>query len=448
MNNTKSFTIPKGYKQTDIGVIPDDWDVKELQEIAHIKTGPFGSLLHERDYVSTGTPIITVEHLGDFGVTHDNLPLVADIDKKRLAQYSLKTNDIVFSRVGSVDRNSMIRKLENGWLFSGRLLRIRVFDENVEPKYLSYHFHQEPTKQRIRTVAVGQTMASLNTQILKGIKVAVTKVKEEQSAIAAALSDIDALIESLQKLIAKKRAIKQGAMQELLTGKRRLPGFQEKKGYGQSEIGIIPNDWELVSLDLVFDFLRTASYSREQLTENGNIQYVHYGDIHTKLNYFVNFSNTKLSSIRETQAKIYSLIQDGDIIMADASEDYEGIGKSVEVRNLGDNKAISGLHTFLLRDKADYFVDGFRGFIFSNSLVKASIDKYATGLKVYGISKNNLKLVKIPKPPKPEQAAIAATLFGMDSEIDSLEQKLDKYKQLKQGMMQVLLTGKIRLPIT
>ena len=152
--------IAEGYKQTEVGVIPRDWEVKLLSDISDVKTGPFGSLLHEKDYVVDGTPIITVEHLGEQGVMHENLPMVSDFDRKRLKAYALKIGDIVFSRVGSVDRNSLIEENENGWLFSGRLLRIRVTNDNVSTRYLSYHFHQETTKQRVRSIAVGPTIAS------------------------------------------------------------------------------------------------------------------------------------------------------------------------------------------------------------------------------------------------------------------------------------------------
>ena len=214
-----------GYKRTEVGVIPDDWEVKKLGEIADIKTGPFGSSLHEKDYVEDGTPIITVEHLSEKGVVHVNLPMVSDADKKRLSTYILKTCDIVFSRVGSVDRNSLISDAENGWLFSSRLLRIRIISQNINSAYLSYHFHQESTKQRIRSVAVGQTMASLNTKILKNIEVVLPLTLPEQKAIALSLSDTDALIAACDRAITKKRNIKQGAMQQLLTGKKRLPSF-------------------------------------------------------------------------------------------------------------------------------------------------------------------------------------------------------------------------------
>lgn len=199
-----------------------EWEIKKLGEIADVKTGPFGSSLHERDYVVDGTPIITVEHLGERGVVHENLPMVSDFDKNRLNAYALQADDIVFSRVGSVDRNSLIKEKENGWLFSGRLLRIRLNTKYIFPAYLSYYFHQEPTKQRIRSVAVGQTMASLNTEILKNIEVAFPPTVKEQIAIAHILRDMDTEIEALEQKRDKYRALKQGMMQELLTGKTRL----------------------------------------------------------------------------------------------------------------------------------------------------------------------------------------------------------------------------------
>jgi type I restriction enzyme, S subunit len=198
-----------------------EWEMKKLGEIADIKTGPFGSSLHEKDYVKDGIPIITVEHLGERGVLHESLPMVSEKDKKRLNSYIIQTGDIVFSRVGSVDRNSLISYRENGWLFSSRLLRIRITNQNTYSTYLSYYFHQEPTKQKIRSVAVGQTMASLNTQILKNIEVILPPLPE-QKAIAQILSDMDAEIAALEKKRDKYKAIKQGMMQELLTGKTRL----------------------------------------------------------------------------------------------------------------------------------------------------------------------------------------------------------------------------------
>jgi type I restriction enzyme S subunit len=197
------------------------WEVKRLGNVANVKTGPFGSSLHERDYVRDGTPIITVEHLGEFGVDHFNLPLVSDFDRQRLRAYALEIGDIVFSRVGSVDRNALIRSAEVGWLFSGRLLRVRPDKQQVFAPFLSYEFHGEVFKGLIRNVTVGQTMACLNTQILKNVSVTLPPLPE-QTAIAAVLSDMDSEISALESRRDKTRALKQGMMQELLTGRTRL----------------------------------------------------------------------------------------------------------------------------------------------------------------------------------------------------------------------------------
>jgi type I restriction enzyme S subunit len=216
------FATKSGYKQTEVGAIPEDWNVTTVGEISDIKIGPFGSALHERDYVNNGTPIITVEHLGESEVHHTNLPMVSDADKLRLKAYSLRQGDIVFSRVGSVDRNALIKVAEDGWLFSGRLLRVRLKGRNTDAPYLSYHFHSEAFKQRVKDVAVGQTMASINTQILMGVKIILPPTKAEQTAIATILTDMDAEIAALEEKLTKAHQLKQGMMQELLTGKTRL----------------------------------------------------------------------------------------------------------------------------------------------------------------------------------------------------------------------------------
>jgi hypothetical protein len=198
-----------------------EWEVKRLGDVADVKTGPFGSSLHESDYVQDGTPIITVEHLGEFGVVHFNLPLISESDRRRLQSYSLAEGDIVFSRVGSVDRNALINRSEAGWLFSGRLLRVRPHSQRAYAPFLSFQFHGEQFKELVRNVAVGQTMASLNTKILSGIRVSLPSLPE-QSAIATVLADMNAELIALEVKRDKTRALKQGMMQELLTGRIRL----------------------------------------------------------------------------------------------------------------------------------------------------------------------------------------------------------------------------------
>ena len=207
--------------QTRLPGFHGEWEVKKLGDVAEVKTGPFGSTLHESDYARDGTPIITVEHLGEFGVEHTNLPLVSDSDRQRLRAYSLEIGDIVFSRVGSVDRNALIRPAEDGWLFSGRLLRVRPDNHWIFAPFLSYQFHGDTFVSEVRNVAVGQTMACLNTQILKSISVHLPSIPE-QIAIAEVLAEIDEELAVLEQRREKTRALKQAMMQELLTGRTRL----------------------------------------------------------------------------------------------------------------------------------------------------------------------------------------------------------------------------------
>jgi type I restriction enzyme, S subunit len=131
-------------KNTTYGEIPSEWGISLLKDVSikkgGVQTGPFGSQLHQKDYKQVGTPIITVEHLGENRIIHENLPLVSDEDLDRLNRYTLKEGDIVFSRVGSVDRRAFVKKKEEGWLFSGRCLRVRPDPKIVDPSYLSWFF--------------------------------------------------------------------------------------------------------------------------------------------------------------------------------------------------------------------------------------------------------------------------------------------------------------------
>ncbi|MEK7079500.1 MAG: restriction endonuclease subunit S [Patescibacteria group bacterium] len=175
-----------------------DWKKYKLSDVAEIQTGPFGSQLHQSDYKPVGTPIITVEHLGENKILHDNLPLVGDEDKERLKKYILQEGDIVFSRVGSVDRRAYVSNREHGWMFSGRCLRVRTNGDLAYSKYLSYYFGQESFKEYIRMIAVGATMPSINTEILSGIEVVLPSLPEQKS-IASILSSLDDKIDLLHR---------------------------------------------------------------------------------------------------------------------------------------------------------------------------------------------------------------------------------------------------------
>lgn len=173
----------------------------KLANIADIQTGPFGSQLHKEDYVDAGTPIVTVEHLGRRKLSNKNVPFVSESDAHRLSKYSLEQGDIVFSRVGSVDRCSQVSENEAGWLFSGRCLRVRPNDSMIDPDYLYYFLTLPKTQEFIRAIAVGATMPSINTSLLGEVDIDLPPLSE-QVGIAKGLGALD------DKIAANSRIIK------------------------------------------------------------------------------------------------------------------------------------------------------------------------------------------------------------------------------------------------
>ncbi len=217
-------------------------------------------------------------------------------------------------------------------------------------------------------------------------------------------------------------------------------------GYKQTEVGVIPRDWSVFSIGELFDYLSTANNSRADLDNTGVIAYVHYGDIHTRFHHFIDFSRDNLPCLSACKRVKATRLRDGDLIVADASEDEDGVGKSVEIRNLGEAEAVSGLHTLLLRSKDQRVHDGYRGYLLEKAPAKIQLRRLVTGLKVFGISKQALRNVRVPLPSPVEQHAIAEALSDVDGLFAALEALIVKKRAVKQAAMQQLLTGKIRLP--
>ncbi|MFL0092533.1 restriction endonuclease subunit S [Tenacibaculum maritimum] len=223
-----------------------------------------------------------------------------------------------------------------------------------------------------------------------------------------------------------------------------------KQGFKQTEVGLIPEDWEVVAFDKIFTYYSTSNYSKAQMSEVDEVGCIHYGLIHAIPNTQYDLNNGIKYYVTSEQAK-YEYVRNGDVIMVDASEDLEGINKSVEVFGIGDKKYISGLHTYLLRDKKGLLADKFRGIVLNSQFVKNQMLQLAVGMKVFGVSKTQLAKVKIPLPPTlKEQKAIATALSDVDDLIVSLEDLIAKKQAIKQGAMQQLLTpphkGGKRLP--
>ena len=214
----------------------------------------------------------------------------------------------------------------------------------------------------------------------------------------------------------------------------------------------ISNEWQLIPASDVFEFVKTYSFSRDNLTteilSSGQVGCIHYGDIHsTYIGTIVDISKTKIPCINDKgfSPKEEELLKNGDLVMADASEDYEGVGVTVSIHGIGKNKVVGGLHTFVLRDKNNKTTEYYRQYIFRNKEIRNKLQKVANGVSVYGISKTTLSKMFLPIPAIPEQNRIVSVLETWDKSIENLNRKLEIKKQIKKGLMQDLLTGKKRL---
>lgn len=208
----------------------------------------------------------------------------------------------------------------------------------------------------------------------------------------------------------------------------------------------VPKGWNIKSMGDCFRCLRTKSFSRAETTDSGDVKYVHYGDIHTKYPLIISPKEIDLF-ISTEQAVNADLLRSGDLILLDASEDYEGTTKCIELSKvLPEDKIISGLHTMALRDDHGIFANNFKAYITSMPYVKQNFWKQISGVKVYGISKDNLKKIKVLVPPIEEQKKIAEILETWDRAIEELSDLIAEKKELKRGLMQQLLTGAKRLP--
>lgn len=271
-------------------------------------------------------------------------------------------------------------------------------------------------------------MGVLNAGALRPFQIPLPPLAE-QRAIAAALSDVDALLGGLDRLIAKKRDLKQAAMQQLLTGQTRLPGFD--------------GEWEVKRLGDHVTFLKNGVNSRAELTQGGHIKYLHYGDVHACTG--VSLAPHSLPSIPSEKATTLDRLNDGDLIFADASEDVAGVSKSVEIRDVGSTELVSGLHTIAARFDKHVLADGFKAYLQFCALFTDHLRRLAAGTKVFATNRAHIASVEMRLPSVDEQAAIARVFDDMNAEIDALEARLHKTRALKQAMMQELLTGRTRL---
>ena len=428
---------PVGYKQTEVGVIPEDWAVKSLGEL--VSSVEYGSSAK-----SSKTGLMPVLRMGNLQSGKiDWNDLVFTSDPAEIAKYKLNKNDVLFNRTNTVDLvgKTSIYKGEYPAVFAGYLIRINRIENLLDADYLNYVLNSHHSKiysKLILSVAVSQ--ANINGQKLKTYPIPTPPNKQEQTAIANALSDVDALIAALEKLINKKSAIKTAAMQQLLTGKKRLPPFDQlNTGYKQTELGEIPGDWEVGELG---DYLDTCSsgatpYRGRPEFYKGSIRWISSGE----LNYNVIYDTIEKISedaVKKTNLKIHPK---GTFLIAITGLEAAGTRGSCGFVGApsATNQSCMALYTNN-RISTNYL---FHYYVYKGDELAF---KYCQGTKQQSYTAKIVKLLPIVLPKSlEEQTAIANVLSDMDKELEALQQRLHKTQQIKQGMMQELLTGKTRL---
>lgn len=420
MNN-----VPEGYKQTEVGVIPQGWEVKTLGE----KTTKIGSGITptggEKVYKSEGRPFLRRQNVGRGNLLLEDIAFIDDEIHSTFKSTEIIKNDVFLNITGaSIGRSAIAdERVENGNV-NQHVCIIRTIENELSPKFLNYFLLSKKGQKQIDSYQAGGNRQGLNFGQIKSFQIPLPPLPE-QTAIASALSDVDALIPALEQLITKKRNIKQGAMQQLLTGKKRLPGFG--------------GEWDEKELPTVCWFQEGPGLRNWQFTTSG-MKVINVTNLE---NGYLNLERTDRYISLDEFNRMYQHfeIDDKDILVASSGNSYA----KVAVVRTEDLPLVMNTSVIRFKPLKDLDYNLLLMFLKSNYF-KDQIDLLITGGAQPNFGPVHLKkiIIKIP-PTKTEQTAIATILTDMDTEIEALEQKRDKYKALKQGMMQELLTGKTRL---
>lgn len=411
------FNVPVGYKNTEVGVIPEDWSFDKIQNLSKITTGSKNT----QDKIATGKyPFFvrsqTIEHINSFSFDGEGVLTAGD---------GVGTGKIYHYINGKFD-------------FHQRVYLMHSFDNRLDGYYF-YLYFSNTFYDRVMSMTAKSSVDSVRRVMIADMNVALPP-KEEQTAIATALSDIDNLIQSLERLISKKEAIKTATMQQLLTGKTRLPEFAicedgNKKGFKQTELGFIPEDWEVNTLSKLSSYINDGTHYTPSYVQNG---VPFYSVENVTANDFV---NVKHISFEEHNRLIKRCKPErGDILMTRIGS----IGKT----RIIDWDVDASIYVSLALIKPSNTIKSQYMYEFSKSnLFQKEIEKRAlVNATPQKINMAEIGQVQICYPEsKKEQIAIATILSDMDTEIQALHTRLTKTQDIKQGMMQQLLTGKVRL---
>ena len=366
--------------------------------------------------MGTGALYVTVQDLYARNVdTNEQTWAASKSRRSELERKSLAVGDIVFSK-SSVKRDG-IGYPSQFWgcaepvVYSGFTYRARARQGTSDPTFLFYALRADETRRfpNHRSTFIDNSQSSaltnINQTIADAIPIKLPQTVSEQRAIATALSDVDALLNRLDRLIAKKRDLKQAAMQQLLTAQTRLPGFH--------------GEWDVKRLGDHVAFLRNGTNSRAELTQDDPVKYLHYGAVHACAG--TQLRPNALPSLPSEKAKSLARLQDGDLVFADASEDLAGVSKSVEMRGVAGTETVPGLHTIAARFDKSVLADGFKSYLQFCPTFSGQLRRLAAGTKVYATNRAHIASIKMRLPSVEEQTAIAAVLSDMDAELAALE---------------------------
>lgn len=405
-----------------------EWKTYKLGDIADIQTGPFGSQLHNKDYADEGSPIVTVEHLGNRHFTTQNLPLVSDTDKARLSKYILSEGDIVFSRVGSVDRCSYVSYKEVGWLFSGRCLRVRC-NREVYPLYIYYYFCLESVKQYIRNVAVGATMPSINTQIMSEIPISLPGL-EEQRRIAGILGAIDDKIENNRRINTNLELQAQALYKQWFVDFE-FPN-EEGKSYKSSggkmvdsELGLIPEGWSVGALSDLADITMGQSPNGKSFNENGEGIVFYQG----RTEFGIRYPSIRLYTIEPTR-------------YAEPMSVLLSVRAPVGDINIATQKCCIGRGVASIKSKTD---DNAYMYCCLKEL-RPQLDQYNGEGTVFGsINRKELEGLALCIPKNEVISQFNNVVLGMDRQMLNLFQQTQNLATLRDTLLPKLMNGEIKL---
>lgn len=436
----------EGYKRTEVGMIPDDWEVCEIADLNPFITS--GSRGWANFYSDRGAPFIRITNMSRKSIYLNlidlklvNLP--SGVNEGMRTQ--LQIGDVLISITADIGIIGYINASITKPAYINQHIALVRFDLNkANSLFLSYFLACENSQKIFRGSTDLGAKAGMSLGTVRNIRLVLPPLSE-QKAIALTLFDTDALIAACDRAITKKRNIKQGAMQQLLTGKMRLPSFSSEweQEYKKTEVRVIPYNWKLKPLKAVSSMSGRIGWQglkQEEFTFNTSEPFLITG---------MNFKDGKIRweevyhipEKRYQEAKNIQL-QEEDILMTKDGT----IGKLLYVENIPfPGKASLNSHLLVFRPLNNSYYPKFLFYQLSFKQFTDYVDLNKSGSTFFGITQEAVGNYKAYLPPLPEQKAIAQILSDMDAEIAALEKKRDKYKAIKQGMMQELLTGKIRL---